>query len=294
MKRIGTIIMGLWLLLALPLTAAAATTPLGLWQLDVANDSFFDIDRGYTSGLRLAFSPHDGAWSLGVGQDIYTPDSHNGAQPPPGEHPYGAWLYARYDHRLQLAEPLLLTLSLTGGTTGKRALGEDFQDFAHQTLNFNEYDGWDSQVSERWGWIAGLKIEGLVPVVQSGNYGIDLLAEIEGRGGNIQADLQGGIVLRFGRQLPALRARWQPHAEGAFFFTVGGLRRLVDKNVFLEGVERDDYRVEPERAVNTFTCGVHWHYSALQVDLDFYIPEQEFKGQEHSYRYGVLSLGYWF
>lgn len=281
-------------LMVMPSLASADDRPLGMWSLGVANDSFFDLDRGYTSGLSLAFTPTNGAYTISLGQDIYTPDSHSGDQPPAGQHPYAAWLYGRYDYRFALQPQLLLTTSLSLGTTGDRAQGKESQDFAHQVLDFNEYSGWDSQISERWGWIAALKGEWQLSLWSHRSFGVDFISLLEGRAGNIQTDGQAGGTLRFGKNLPVLSARWQPVEKSSFYFVVGGFRRWVDKNVFLEGVSNDDYRVEPERAVNTLKLGVHWRNRNVQVDLDLFIPEQEFKDQRYSYRYGLLTLSYWY
>ncbi|WP_321529820.1 lipid A deacylase LpxR family protein [uncultured Desulfuromonas sp.] len=274
---------------------AAQDDTASLWSLGIANDSFFNQDRGYTSGWDIAFTPQASPFTVRLGQDIYTPDRDNSEMPPPGQHPYAAWLYARGDYRYQLCPVVLMTTSVSFGTTGERALGEEFQDVAHQVLGFDDYEGWDSQISERWGWIVGVELLWQQPLVRTpSGYGLDLITMLEGQGGNILVDLSAGVGVRFGYQLPELSATPEPNAPKSVYFTLYGERKIVDKNVFLEGVSSSDYRVEPERGVNTLSCGVHWREGAYQVDLDFYFPEQEFKDQDLTYRYGVLRLSYWY
>jgi hypothetical protein len=273
----------------------AETSPSSLWSLGVANDSFFDQDRGYTSGWDIAYTPASSPVTLRIGQDIYTPDRENTEMPPPGQHPYAAWLYARGDYRYMLCPVVLATTSFSFGTTGERALGEEFQDLAHQVLGFDDYEGWDSQVSERWGWVVGLELTWQQPLLRTASgFGLDLVTVVEGQGGNILVDLSAAAGVRFGYQLPELTATPEPNAPKIVYFTAYGERKIVDKNVFLEGVSGSDYRVTPERGVNTLSCGIHWREGVYQLDLDFYFPEQEFKDQELTYRYGLLRLSYWY
>lgn len=276
-----------------PVIAGAESTPTGLLTLSVANDSFFIQDRGYTSGLDLAFSPANTAYTLRIGQDIYTPDRRDSPQPPPGQHPYAAWLYGRYEHRLRVGSQLLVTPSLSIGTTGKRALGEAAQAFAHHVLGFSEYDGWDSQLTERWGWIATLNAQWRHALWQQQRYQLDGGVLLEGRGGTIQADVSFGVNFRFGYNLPPLQAIL-PAGQPALYLSVAAVRQWVDKNVFLEGFGRSDYHVDPQRIFDTLSCGIHWQGERYLCDLDLYFPEQQFRGQSYHCRYGMLRLGYRF
>lgn len=287
-------IMILLLILGLPTVSLAQPTPTGLWSLGFANDSFFDQDRGYTSGLDLAFTPSNAAYTISLGQDIFTPETRSAHQPPYGEHPYAAWLYVKGEYRYSVLPTLLVTSSLSLGTTGQRAQGKEVQDFAHQVLDFNEYSGWDSQISNRWGLVASVKGQWLLPLVESDQVGLDLIPFIHGRGGNIHVNGEAGATVRLGYHLPQLEAQKTTPSTNSLFLTVTGSRKIVDKNVLLEGVSSNDYHVEPERGVNTLICGVHWHYGACQVDLDFHFPEEEFKDQDYSNSYGVLRLSYWY
>ena len=280
--------------LLLPVSANAASNPT-LWSLRIANDSFFAQDRGYTSGLELEVTPAHQPWSLFLGQDIFTPDADRTSQPPPGQHPYGAWLYLGGEYRTALRHNMLLTSALTLGTTGERAMGEELQDLAHTVLGFNEYEGWDSQISERWGWILQLRLEGRLPLWHnSNNLGADIIAFAEGRGGNIYVDANAGAMLRFGRNLPELEAEYRPQEDSSLFLTCGYNIRAVDRNVFLEGVKDSDYAVEPERTYDRFQAGIHWRYDPWRIDLDVFIPQQFFTSQKLNCRYGVLTLSYWF
>jgi len=282
------------ILLGFSSISLAQNEPTGLWSLGVANDSFFDQDRGYTSGLNIAFTPNNAAYTLSIGQDIFTPETRSTLQPPGGEHPYAAWLYLKGDYRYSISPTLLITSSLSLGTTGKRAQGEEFQNFAHQVLNFNEYEGWDSQISQRWGWIAIAQAGWLLPIVTKTTIGVDLITMGQVRGGNIHVDGELGATIRVGYHLPQLEARKRLAVTNSFYITLTGNRKIVDKNVFLEGVSNSDYHVTPKRGVNTLSCGAHWLHGAYQVDLDFYFPEKEFNGQQYTNSYGLLRLSYWY
>ncbi len=287
-------IMILLLILGLYTVSLAQSTPTGLWSLGVANDSFFNQDRGYTSGLDLAFTPNSAAYTISLGQDIFTPETRSTLQPPHGEHPYAAWLYVKGEHRYSIIPTLLITSSLSLGTTGQRAQGKEVQDFAHQVLDFNEYSGWDSQVSNRWGWVACVKGQWLLPLIEFDKVGVDLITHVQGRGGNIHIDGEAGATVRLGYHLPQLEAQKTTPSTNSLYVTVTGSRKIVDKNILLEGVNNGDYHVKPERGVNTLICGIHWRHGAYQVDLDFHFPEKEFKGQDYTNSYGILRLSYWY
>jgi hypothetical protein len=285
----------LFLLFGLPAVSfGQQTETMGLWSLGIANDSFFNQDRGYSSGLDLAFTPNNRGYTLSVGQDIFTPETRDTLQPPPGEHPYAAWLYVKGEYRYNVLSTLLVTSSLSFGTTGRKAQGKEVQDFAHQVLDFNEYSGWDSQISQRWGWIASAKGEWLFPLFESGKTGLDLTPFIQGQVGNVYVNGEAGATVRWGYQLPQLQAKKRASSLSSLYVTVTGSRKIVDKNIMLEGVSAQDYHVAPERGVNTLICGVHWLQGAYQVDLDFHFPEKEFKGQSYTNQYGVLRLSYWY
>ncbi|MFN2257781.1 MAG: lipid A-modifier LpxR family protein, partial [Desulfuromonadaceae bacterium] len=275
-------------------SAVAAAEAPTLWSLRIANDSFFAQDRGYTSGVQLEVHPADSPFSFYLGQDLFTPEENSTRVPPEGQHPYGAWLYLGGDYRKQLKPNLLLTSSLILGTTGERALGEEAQDVTHTVLKFKEYDGWDSQISERWGWILRLKLDGRLPVWEHENgVGLDLVGHLEGRGGNIYVDTAVGATLRVGLNIPELETAYSPQTETSLYFSAGYDIRAVDRNVFLEGVRRSDYAVIPQRTYDRFRAGVHWRRDPYRVDLDFYIPQEYFTTQDLNCRYGVLRLSYW-
>lgn len=277
-----------------PHYAEAAEAPT-LWTLRVANDFFFNHDRGYTSGLHLERSAADSPWSFGFGQDIYTPDENRTAQPPKGEHPYAAWLYGGGEYRIKFHKNTLLTTGLTVGTTGKPALGRETQDVAHKILAINKYHGWNSQISRRWGWILDLTLEERIPVWHSRTgLGADIIGRIEGRGGNIHVDANVGATARLGLNLPELEAHYSPHPESSLYASAGYDFHVVDKNVFLEGVKSSNYSVKPKRTYESFQVGIHWRYERYRIDLDLYFPQKYFKDQRFKYRYGVLNVGYWF
>lgn len=277
-----------------PAAISAKEAPT-LWSLRVANDSFFAQDRGYTSGVQFEVHPADRNFSFFLGQDLFTPEEDNTRVPPQGQHPYGAWLYVGAEYRTRLKPNLMLTSALTLGTTGERALGEEAQDVTHTVLNFNEYEGWDSQISERWGWILHLKLDGRLPVWQhQSGMGFDLIGHLEGRGGNIYVDAAIGATLRFGLNIPELEQAYSPQTETSVYLSVGYDTRAVDRNVFLEGVRSSDYDVVPERTYDRFRAGIHWRYDPYRVDLDFYIPQEYFTTQHLNCRYGVLRISYWF
>lgn len=212
-----------------------------IFQLD--NDLFSGSDRDYTNGIRLGFVQEinkknkiDGflknhlaklvdegsaefirlrlpdtkdlrfAWGVGFSQLMFTPDNYETLSAPEGERPYAGWLGLEYSlHAKNKNKVNSITLSL--GTTGKRSLAEESQEWVHTNISDSPiYQGWDSQVEaevtvnlhldfkRRISRLSDINIGGLE---LDGYYqsGVEL--------GNFRTSASIGMLMRIGHNLPA-------------------------------------------------------------------------------------------
>jgi hypothetical protein len=153
-----------------------------LIQLD--NDLFFNNDKDYTSGVRIAqirefertpkalnrvqnlLQPMTGAksdssfnqfrlsgkeairysWGTGITQLMFTPKDYDASTPLPGERPYAGWLGLEFSLHAK-TERCASSVTMTLGTTGKNSLAQGTQDWVHRNISKSQtFKGWDSQV----------------------------------------------------------------------------------------------------------------------------------------------------
>lgn len=114
------------------------------WKLRETNDYFtlLNDDHGYTQGLEL--STRRGRDTLGIGQDIYTPEHKRERIPRRDERPYAGYLYAFWE-RVDGD----YTYTVRPGWIGPHALGKDAQCGVHLALGQDCPAGWPEQISDR-------------------------------------------------------------------------------------------------------------------------------------------------
>ncbi len=159
----------LFLISFIHLGFAESNTPsnnrsLSLW---VENDSPFEKDKDYTSGVRIAYTQslnelNDIAQLLepltsfygksehhyigySLTQMLFTPESTTSYTQPVDQRRYAAWtavqiaLIGQSSHHQSV-------LGLTLGATGSVAMGEKIQDVIHDVTQSAKFNGWDNQI----------------------------------------------------------------------------------------------------------------------------------------------------
>jgi hypothetical protein len=254
MKPVALVpVLGLCSVLVLPAMAADVAKPepeTGALSFVYENDVFYDTDREYTNGVRLAWVTGPGEtpdWALtaarwlpffpdsagntvkirttyAVGQNMYTPGDITVADPAPGERPYAGWLYGSIGLIVEWGEELnrLDQLDLSVGVVGPASLAEQTQRFVHKYVtNSPDPKGWDTQLRNEPGvvltyqrswrrFVAG-NVEGI---------GFDVVPHLGAALGNVYTYANAGLTLRVGADLPRDYGppRIQPSLPGAGFF----------------------------------------------------------------------------
>ena len=195
------------------------------------NDSHFDTDRDYTSGIQFSIkrsSDERGAFAtritnamcgwlgctdstllttqFNLGQLIYTPYEITRSDPQPDDRPWAGLLY--YEQAYTFLSPNQRTLTtLIGqiGVTGSLSLAEPSQKLFHRLLDRPRPQGWDNQIGGSLGVQASAERRSALDAM-SGSLGhavrLNTATYWRIAAGNIQTYAAAGMAMVIGKQLP--------------------------------------------------------------------------------------------
>lgn len=306
-----------------------------VWTLTLENDLTNNTDRYFTNGIRLNRTSPVGAvpeavvdaarpligtigtvrWTVGVGQNMYTPSDITVANPDPDDQPYAGWLYGTIGVLNDLAtgdgKRTQTSVQLSLGVVGPSALGEQAQKFVHEIVNSPEPQGWDHQLHDEPAVLLNLERRWVVPsepVV--GDLRGDVSPHVGLALGNVFTHAAAGVTVRFGEppQYDYGPPRLQPHTPGSEYFAArapddefgwylfaGAEGRAVARNIFLDGnTFRDSPSVDKELLVADLSAGVVMTFGDMRVSYVQVLRTKEFEGQEGPSLFGAFSVGYRF
>ncbi|MCP5537090.1 MAG: lipid A deacylase LpxR family protein [Akkermansiaceae bacterium] len=152
------------------------------------NDLFTGTDANYTNGGRLSYiteakpvinipfvqknlhllsgdtdsahwtqkiwgfeTPREVEYSYGFAltQMMFTPETRETLTPPPGEHPYAGWLGIGFSLHARDSKALN-SVEISFGVVGPHSYAHESQDFIHDLLDVEKFNGWDSQIPEEF------------------------------------------------------------------------------------------------------------------------------------------------
>lgn len=121
--------------------------PKHYFRLTAENDSAFNRDGNYTSGVRLDYTrrmANGDAWGLSLTQDIYTPEIHTDGNVY-GQQAYAGLLALGVGYMFR-GENMGCSTELLLGTTGNPSLARYSQNSLHDGFGLDSWDGWPAQV----------------------------------------------------------------------------------------------------------------------------------------------------
>ncbi len=319
--------------------------PRSTLLLHFENDLFYDEDHYYTNAVQLRFIspdlhtlaendllpaglsrllgdvPFPGSKnavqyniSLGLGQQIYTPEKTGASNPPAGDRPYAGYLYAFLALHAK-RENRLDTLELAAGAVGPSALGEQAQNEVHRFWGMDTAKGWDHQLHDEptlmlswtrtwrandsaggWGWdfLPHLGLSAGTPLTQAAFGGEFRL------GWNLPPDF-GSSTIRPGSGILAPGRTDQINPDGFFrgnfsIYAFAGVEgRGVAHNTFLDGnTWKDSRSVDKFPFVGELTCGIAMEVYDFRLTYTHVIRSKEFHGQGDNQNFGAITLGYTF
>jgi hypothetical protein len=278
----------------LPAIAAADS-----FQFTGQNDSGFNTDRGYTSGVRfshlwegrVADAPR---FEAGILQQIFTPDT--GVDPQArSDRPYAARLLL-FGARHSGNEGRLDTFEASAGVTGPSALGEQAQAFFHRFVDAPEGD-WSRQVHDRFDGSVGatttrrLLASATMPLALAGHAGMSL--------GTVVSYAHAGAELRWGAAgapySEALRLASTPvtnagRATGLAAFAGASVRAVFRNRLLVRNADDPGAELEREDAVARYAAGVSWSASWGTTSFALVHESHEYTRQPFTMRFWSLSL----
>ena len=305
----------------------AATGPddsSGIWSFSLENSSITPTspsDRNYTNGMGVNWTSPPGAmpdalagfsrwlWgpgsdriSLGVFQQIFTPEDTSSNPPNPEQRPYAGYLALHFG--LINDQPNVEnTLSLDVGAVGEIALGEQVQNAFHRLIGQDVDQGWGYQLHDE----PTLEISGgrtwRIPVGAVGSLATDVLPAVSAGVGNVMDYAEAGAVLRIGQNLDADFGpnRLPPSLEGspvfiprpsAWYLFIGGDGQAVAHNLFLNGnTFSSSPHVNIYPVVGEFEAGVAVIIWGMRLSYQQVFQTRTWHGQEGSiFSYGAVQI----
>ncbi len=175
-------------------------------------------DRYYTNGLSASYLSGEGQFqtvsdavrtllgdgaprvSLGISQQIYTPNDTHSRFPPSRDRPYAGVLLGHFGV-VQDSDSTRTSLGVQAGMTGPSAMGRPVQNGWHTVIGQRGNAGWNSQIHDEPVFAATASKVWRQSLGQLGGLETDALPAIGATLGTLRTDAQAGFTLRIGRGL---------------------------------------------------------------------------------------------
>ncbi len=321
---------------ALGLGAAQADENVRFGAIEENDSIGFDSDKYYTQGLEFIYlgsdvapdsgwiGPFDAFADLGpfdatgagevsrryevlLGQSTFTPKDTAKEDPDPDDRPYASWFYGGVGLIQDTDRRRLDHLELLVGVVGPAAFGKTTQNDWHQYIGIDESRGWDEQLHNEPGLMLSYERKWRLPQPIGGGLGVDFIPELGVTAGNVMTYVQGGGMIRFGKNLEADYgpARIRPALSGTpyfnsdyldgpfgFYLFVGTQGRAVARNIFLDGNTFQDSRdVDSEALVGDLMGGLSMFWGdAVKLDAVVTYRTKEFEGQDDPTKFAGINL----
>lgn len=297
-----------------------------IFSIVFENDVFADTDNHYTNGVRFSWLssqtnvPQWADWaannlplldangkrraSIAVGQNMYTPGNPTPSTPILNDQPYAGWLYGSAGV-ITDTEKSLDNLVLTLGVVGPLSHAEQTQMFIHKYITDSpHFNGWNNQLKNEPGIQLAYehKWRSMYEFSPFG-IGFDATPQAGFNLGNINTDVETGIMFRLGYDLPADYGppRIRPSMAGSDFFIpskelggylFGGVEgRAVGRNIFLDGnTFAQSQHVDKHYFVGSAQIGAAITYEAARLSYTHVFMTKEFVEQKRPEQFGALTL----
>lgn len=302
------------------------------------NDFFTGTDRDYTNGIKLTWSSsfdelkksNIPAWSdpvyrilpfikgsestlafsLSIGQDIYTPHDTNSPDLIVDDRPYAGYTYiaAGFHSRRDVQKN---TWEIQIGIVGPASYAETVQNAAHDFTGNDRAKGWKNQLNNEITIDATYESQWRAWSSRSySNFAFDLIPHLGARIGTVNTYLNWGVELRMGWNLPndfgscPIRAGCEispPFSMDGIissslhlFISTDG--KIIAHDIFLDGNNfRDSHSVNKKPLVGEFVYGITWQLNEFKITYSIIFRSKQFDTQLASkHDYGSLNLSYSF
>lgn len=262
----------------------------------------------YTQGLFLGYSrdvTEKSQLSFYVAQDIYSPSGPNKKAPTAtmGDRAFTAHLFSGLEWNSVPNDWIRYRLGADAGVIGPDAGGKKVQNKAHKIINAENYQAWDDQIENRYGYtIKGMFT--LTPNVDFLGANIGLYPEVSAVSGNLFQYVGYGATFAIGNDklfnsdngFGLLDKRGLIHStkkDGFIYKFFAGLeRRETDRNYTLQGktLLTHTETVSMNKTADEFRAGATIGYSPVAFTLSLNKQTSEFRtGKDYSFITGAIT-----
>ncbi|GAB0173289.1 lipid A deacylase LpxR family protein [Helicobacter trogontum] len=286
------------------------------------NDVYFEptnYDRYYTAGHNLSYTSKEwqnsplqslalfsrlfkkdlaSSFSIGLGQEIYTPAARFAVHPPADDAPYAGYLYLNTMIQNRTSN-FLEQLELNIGMVGKAALGKEAQDLIHTLVHYYPLAGWDHQIKNEFILNAYYKAMYRVDIVPNIfdilPYGVIAL-------GNANTHLELGAKMRIGYGLHGdfgIQKATSNHIgttslndNPRFYVMLGIAERFIGRNIFIQGNSFGGFQTELDMARLMYEAeiGALIAWKGISLAYVYSYKQKEFSTQLLDSNYATLRL----
>jgi lipid A 3-O-deacylase len=309
----------------------------GVFTIYFENDYFGGTDQNYSNGVKLSWLTDDltewgqVGWRRDVlamlpfinkpgtqknfgfsfGQNIYTPEDTNLANPNPADRPYAGWSYLELSFVSKTATRADI-ISIQAGIVGPSSLAEDTQRTVHEAINDDVPRGWDYQLKDEPGInLIYERRHRLIARTLGDTLGFDFIPHGGFSLGNVQTYANIGGTLRLGINLPSdfgvslsrggsigaspaddFDPRVALNRDISVFVFAGTDGRAVARDIFLDGnTWKDSRSVDKEPFVADIMVGFGVIVGRWQLTGTMVHRTKEFETQaDSSSRFGSVTL----
>ncbi len=305
-------------------------TPRREWAASVRweNDTFGGTDKFYTDGVALGVSHTGPSWmdpfanslpwgegrrtvGYDVTQGMFTPSDTTRSVPDPKDRPYAGILAFGLTLHID-NENSYHGLKFVNGVVGPWTLAKETQDAVHGLIGNDKPQGWDYQLHnepifnlayeyrhrfqlagerEEWsvqalplagGWLGNMLIQGQAGGLVRAGY-------------NMPDDFGPSLVRGMGFMPPPRREARSKSSDWGFSVYGGSIANLVLRDITLDGnTFRDSPSVDKDCFVPAAGVGLAVGNRRFQASFSYIFWGKEFKGQDDYFKFGSVSLSYFF
>ncbi len=296
------------------------------------NDVFNSTDEDYSSGESLSaifyidtptnkifniLKPLDNNdadiyINISITNQIYTPSDINATQLLVDDHPYAGWTFVKMG-LLQSSALHLNALSIKMGMVGPSSASDKLQYNIHKAIDSTIPNGWEHQLKDELGinlqylYKRHLSLD-LSPSIQR-----TITPFVEAQLGNISTSLNGGFIVRMGRNIPkdfgfsninianedgvpTYGERQKIKKEPwSFNFNVTLSASAIARDIFLDGnTFKNSPSVEKENFVGHFGYGFSLRYKNFAFEFLGVISTKKFKTADGNHAVGTTKFAWIF
>jgi len=302
------------------------------WELErtnfyFENDIFSKTDSQYTAGGKLVniytlpkssffkipfLSDYDKEhfFSMGIAQQVFTPDDINASKLITDDRPYAGWLYLEFGIH-QTGDDQLDSLLLQIGAIGKLSGAEGLQTEIHKITGSSSPNGWKNQLHSEIGINLTYQHKWHINGESYLGMSSDLVPYYSVSLGNVKTQLSSGLFMRFGWNILQDYGSSHIGTDGengiplenyglcksaslwSFTFNFGSSLRAVAYDIFLDGNSlHSSHSVDKENLIVYGSYGFTARYQHLTLDYILTTSTSHFVAEKSTHKFGTILLSY--